>query len=262
MTSYQPQLKSALSAAVAAGNILQSYAEEAARSMIHRKESMRDIATEIDTYAEQKIVEMLSATDGLPVMAEESGMSQKVDLAKGTYWVVDPLDGTVNYVSRIPLCAVSIAFIHKGEPVVGVIYNPLLNELYYGGEELGVYKNHTRISSSRLPAEQSLCAGTFSGANHPGRDAEFDAFQKVNDATMGCLRTGSAALNLAYVAEGRLGGCFGGHSKWWDVAAGFAIARLAGAEVFYNVTDPVSHSVNYIVANKALSPVLQSIVKI
>lgn len=258
--TYQPQLKLALSAAVAAGRILQSYVDETGHPDTHRKESFRDVATEIDTYAEKKIIEMLNESSGLPIVAEESGISRPVDLATGTYWVVDPLDGTVNYISRIPLCAVSIAFIDKGKPVVGVVYNPFLNELYYGAEGLGVYKNHTRIASVKLPAEQVLCAGTFSGASHPGRDAEFGAFQKINDATMGCLRTGSAALNLAYVAEGRLGGCFGRHTKWWDVAAGFVLARLAGADVVYNIADPATHTVHYSVANETFSPQLQSMV--
>ncbi len=262
MTSYQPQLKLALSAAVAAGGILQSYVDETGRSVVHRKESFRDIATEVDTYAEQKIINILNASSDIPVVAEESGMSRKVDLATGTYWIVDPLDGTVNYVSRIPFCAVSIAYVDEGKPVVGVVYNPFQNELYYGGDGLGVYKNHTRIASLNLPAGQVLCAGTFSGANHPDRDAEFNAFQKINDATMGCLRTGSASLNLTYVAEGRLGGCFGRHTKWWDIAAGLVLARLAGADVVYTVADPLTHSVHYVVANQMVSSLIRNILDI
>lgn len=246
MTNHKTQLHTALSAAVAAGNILRLHVDDAVHRERHRKESRRDVATEIDRYAEEIAIEKIRAFDEAPILAEESGMRAKIDQEAGTFWVIDPLDGTVNYLNHVPLYAVSIAYVEAGKPVVGVIYNPALNELYYGGEELGVYKNHTRISVADRSPEESLCAMSFSGKQYgKERATEFEAFQKLNDATTGCLRSGSAALNLAYVAEGKLGGCMGRYSKLWDVAAGFAIARLAGATVDYRVADPAQHLVHY-----------------
>ncbi|MBI3634339.1 MAG: inositol monophosphatase [Candidatus Yonathbacteria bacterium] len=236
MDDYTQKLEVAIRAAVAAGNILHKHAGDAFHLTRIRKESFRDVVTEADTYAEKKIIEMIRQYDNSPIVSEEAGVVGELDEEK-SYWVVDPLDGTVNYAHHMPFYAVSIAYMEQGVPVVGVIYNPALNELFYGAKGLGVYKNHNKIATIDRKPEDALFAVSFSGKKYDSdaRLLEFVKFKEINDKTMGCLRTGSAALNLAYLAEGRLGGCVGRFNKIWDVAAGFIIAELAGAKVNHRV---------------------------
>ena len=252
-------LQYAISAAVAGGNVLRSHGDDAVHLRRRVKESPRDIATEVDDLAEKVAIERIRRFDAMPILAEESGASALIDAAKDTFWAIDPLDGTVNYVHHLPWYAVSIAYIEKGEPIVGVVYNPFLNELYYGAEGTGAFKNHKRISVAESPAQQSLCAITFSGKKYGNQHAEeFESFRTLNDETAGCLRTGSAALNLAYVAEGRLGGACGRYSRLWDVAAGFVVAKEAGASVTYEFAEPAAYLVHYAVGVSSLTDFLKS----
>lgn len=234
MIDYTKKLEIAIRAAVAAGNSLSKVSELAPSLTGVKKESFRDIATQADLYAEKKTIEIIRQHDNSPILSEEVGVIGNLD-EKKNYWVIDPLDGTVNYTHHIPLYATSIAYLAKGIPVVGVIYNPSQNELFYGAKGLGVFKNNNRINVIDRKPEDALFAMAFSGKKHDAKNRikEFKDFREVNDNTMGCLRTGSAALNLAYLAEGRLGGCLGKFNKIWDVSAGFVIAELAGAKVEY-----------------------------
>lgn len=241
-------LESAITAAVAAGNILAEHNKDIFYKFPTIKESFRDIVTEIDRYAEAKIVEILSsATPTIPILSEESGIIGARHL-KNTFWVIDPLDGTVNYFNHIPFYAVSIALMEREKPVVGVVYNPALNELYYGVEGENVYKNNQRIQVKSGKADELLFATAFSGKNYSPleRQSEFLTFGKVNDSTRGCLRTGSAAMNLCYVADGRFGGCWGKANKLWDIAAGLLLTKLSGAHVKYNIVDKKRYLVNYV----------------
>jgi len=250
VTERERNLESAITAVVAAGNILALYRQDVFHKFLTTKESFRDIVTEIDRYAETKIVEILStATPNIPILSEESGVIGAGHL-KNIFWVIDPLDGTVNYVNHIPLFAVSIALIEEQEPVAGVVYNPALNELYYGVEGGHAYKNKQRIRVKNGEPNELLFAAAFSGKNYnpSERQNEFLAFGKINDGTRGCLRTGSAAMNLCYVADGRFGGCWGKANKLWDIAAGLLLAKLSGARVGYRIVDKDKRLVNYVSA--------------
>jgi myo-inositol-1(or 4)-monophosphatase len=239
------RLEVAMSAAVEAGKLLIDRYHD--NLSVVRKESLRDVVTDVDKLAEQRIVEIVrESTGGEAMVTEESG-----DLDGGTedgFWVVDALDGTVNYVNRIPFFAVSVAFIEGGRPTVGVVYNPMQSDLYYGADGLGVFKNQAPLVNQDSPPEESLLAAAFSGKSHEpdARVEEFRLFGEINDATRGCLRTGSAAMNLALVAEGRLGGCWGKANKLWDIAAGLLLARLAGARVRAVEVDPDRRLVSYL----------------
>jgi myo-inositol-1(or 4)-monophosphatase len=239
------RLEVAMSAAVEAGKLLIDRYHD--NLSVVRKESLRDVVSEADKLAEQRIVEIVrERTGGEAMVTEESGDLDGSET--DGFWVVDALDGTVNYVNRIPFFAVSIAFIEKGEPTMGVIYNPMQSDLYYGADGLGVFKNQAPLVNQDSPPEESLFAAAFSGKSHDpaARPDEFLLFGEVNDATRGCLRTGSAAMNLALVAEGRLGGCWGKANKLWDVAAGLVLARLAGARVTTAELDPERHLISYL----------------
>lgn len=245
MNKEQPILKVAMSAAVAAGNFLLEHSNDFLKK-VSSGESLRDIVTEADMGAEKKIIKILkNYNPKISILTEESG---KMGKDKNNYWLVDPLDGTVNYVNHVPFYAVSIAFIKNNSPIVGVVYNPMESSLYYGAKGIGVYKNHEKIEVIDRKPEDCLFAVAFSGKKYDPatRDKEFLMFGKVNDSARGCLRTGSAAMNLSYLAEGRLGGCWGRANKSWDVAAGILLAELSGATVEYKVVNKEKNLISYI----------------
>lgn len=241
-------LETAIEAAVSAGNILLSHYNDVFG--VSQKESLRDVVTEVDKIAEQRIINILQDYDSdIGISTEEHG--QVLKGRRGRCWVIDALDGTVNYVNRIPFFGVSIGFIDKGRPFAGVVYNPMSEELYYGALGIGVFKNQKKLKlKDRLPQE-CLFSAAFSGKNYYNdveRKEEFLVFRKINDNSRGCLRTGSAAINLAYLAEGRFGGCWGRANKFWDVAAGLVLAELAGAKVRFSEVAKGRHLVNYLAA--------------
>ena len=223
-------IEAAIKAAISAGAILNDYYIK--KVQVSNKESSRDIVSEIDTLVENKIIEILKRyDDSISIITEEQGPIYTK--SKDTYWLVDPLDGMVNYVNHIPFFCVSIAYIEKGVIQAGAIYAPLFDDIYYGARSIGVFKNDKAIKIKESSMNESLFAVSFSGKNYDSkkRKDEFILFSKLNDISRGCLRTGSAALNLAYLAEGRFNGAWGKANKYWDIAAGLLIAELAGAKV-------------------------------
>ena len=238
-------LETALKAAVSAGNLIEERHKDILN--VSKKESLRDIVTHVDKLAENQIIDILKDYDkDIPILTEESGLVQ--GKTEKTYWIVDALDGTVNYVNHIPFYAVSIALFDKNKITVGVIFNPYSNELYYGSDDLGVFKNQKPMKIIDKVPEECLFSMAFSGKNYEAtkRVDEFLLFGKINDSSRGCLRTGSAAMNLAYLAEGKFGGCLGKANKIWDVAAGLLLAKLAGSNVQFKEVDKEKNLVNYI----------------
>lgn len=238
-------LEAAIQAAVPAGDLLMKHYQDVLK--VSNKESIRDIVTSVDQLSEQGIVESLSGFDsGLAIVSEEQGQARGRGDEKD-YWLIDALDGTVNYVNRIPVFCVSIAFVRNGNTAVGVIYNPFANDLYYGADGIGAFKNQGKLSVRDKHHSECLFSAAFSGRNYDPqrREEEYRLFGEINDQTRGVLRTGSAGMNLAWLAEGRLGGCWGKANKQWDIAAGILIAGLAGAKStcrFVNSADRiVSH---------------------
>ena len=245
--NYEKLLEIAISAAMRAGtSLMDNYRQTIP---IDTKESARDVATAVDRLAEQEVFAVLRGFDErLPILSEEHGM-QGQDTGAG-HWVVDALDGTVNYLQQVPFFCASIAYVVAGEPVVGVVYAPLVDDIYYGAKGVGVFKNQHKIKTPDRAPHESLFSVTFSGKSHDPahRLDEFALFAEVNDQSRGCLRTGSAALNLAYLAEGRFNGCWGKANKEWDISAGLLLAQLAGAQVLLACKDANLHLFNYLAA--------------
>lgn len=240
-------LETGISAAMRAGRCLMDYYRQ--DIAIQTKESVRDLSTPVDHAAENEVFRVLRNFDAtLPILSEEHGFQGAPD-GRG-HWLVDALDGTVNYLHQIPFFSVSIAFVRDGKPVVGVVYAPLVDDIYYGARGIGVFKNQRKIQTPDCPPNESLFAVTFSGKNHdPQRRAEeFALFSAANDQSRGCLRTGSAALNLAYLAEGKFNACWGKANKFWDIGAGLLLAELAGATVLAVEKDPANHLMHYLAA--------------
>lgn len=213
------------------------------------KESFRDIYSEADHAAEDCALQVLRQHDpAIAVLSEEKGYSGAA--GADDFWIVDALDGSVNYVHHVPFFSVSVAYMSAGQPLAGAIYAPLFDDLYYAQQGGGAFKNQRAIRTPDKRPEDSLFAASFSGKSFDParRDEEYAAFGEVNDHTRGCLRTGSAALNLAYLAEGRLNGCWGKAAKSWDIAAGLLIAREAGASVYAQPPSSERDRLNYIAA--------------
>lgn len=149
-------------------------------------------------------------------------------------WIVDPLDGTTNFLHAIPHFAISIALEHKGEIVAGVIYDPIKNEIFYAEKNAGAYMNNTRLRvSDRKDIDTALFA---TGLPHGARAQPYLA-QNLHDLrdflpiSAGARRMGAAALDLAYIAAGRFDGYWEYGLKAWDMAAGIIIVREAGGFV-------------------------------
>jgi myo-inositol-1(or 4)-monophosphatase len=246
MTTKLSRLEIAIKAVVDAGNLLVSHYGKI--SKLKQKESLRDVVTDIDKLSETAILNVLNKNDPeFGVLTEESGF---VGLETEDFWVVDALDGTVNYIHQVPLFSVSVSFFQGGKPVVGAVYNPLAKDLYYSELGKGCFKNQKQLTIEDTPITKNLMSMAFSGKLYKPeeRHKEFELFGKLNDNSQGCLRTGSAAINLAYVSDGHFGAAIGKASKLWDIAAGLVLAESAGAKVNFKIINKERYLVDYIVA--------------
>jgi len=193
-----------------------------------RKKRQNDFVSEVDEAAEEAIIRILR--DAYPdhgILAEESGTS---DDAKSDYvWVIDPLDGTTNFLHGFPQYCVSIGLLHKGKPTQAVIYDPNRNELFTATKGVGAYLNDRRIRVSRTDRLEDALMGTGFPFREVGHlDDYLRMFKNVTLATSGIRRPGAAALDLAWVACGRIDGFWEMGLSPWDMAAGALLVREAG----------------------------------
>jgi myo-inositol-1(or 4)-monophosphatase len=224
-------LITAIRAAHEGGKILRDFYGRLDR--VQRKDSsFREVVSEVDVLSERKIIETVQkAHPQSAVWSEEAGMIGSA--GADVLWIIDPIDGTVNYVNGIPFCAVSVACMVNGQLFVGVVHNPFTREYFYAQQGLGVWLNETPIQvSGALALAQALLSCAFSSKSNLGRDQEYLVFGRLNDLSRGCLRTGSAAMNLAYVACGKFSATWGRKLKVWDVAAGLLLVKEAGGRVW------------------------------
>jgi myo-inositol-1(or 4)-monophosphatase len=190
----------------------------------------KNLVTEVDQESERLIVRHLLGTYPDHNIVAEEGEYPQGDAS--FRWIIDPLDGTTNYAHGFPWFCVSIGLESAGELVSGVIYNPMHDELFTATKGGGAFLNGQRLHvSTRAPLQNTLLATGFpyDCANDPANNfGNFIAFQK---AARGIRRAGAAALDLAYVAAGRLDGFWELKLKPWDVAAGVLLVREAGGTV-------------------------------
>lgn len=186
--------------------------------------------TEVDKACEKMIVEKLQGTFPThDILAEEGGGMRKHSDYK---WIIDPLDGTINYSHGYPLFCVSIALEYKGQIVAGVIYEPNHNELFYAERGSGSFVNDKKISvSPQKILRQSLVSTGFAYNIHQTQKNNFNNFEKMLLSAQAVRRDGVAAVDLCYVACGRYDGFWELNLFPWDVAAGFLIVEEAGGRV-------------------------------
>ncbi len=221
------RLETAINAAVSAGDLLMDHYGKVFETK--NKESLRDVVSEIDKLSESKVISILQESDlGCTILTEEEGLIGPESTS--SRWIVDALDGTVNYIHNIPFFCVSISYWVDNKPSIGVIYNPCSGEIYYAEKGVGCFVNQRRLRLHDSELGNNLTAMAFSGkAYNPSmRPTEFRIFGQLNDLSQGCLRTGSAAMNLAYLSYGKFSLVLGKANKLWDVAAGLAIVEGAG----------------------------------
>jgi len=190
-----------------------------------------DFVSEVDRQAEATIIDMLrKAYPNHAILAEESGIQNG---QQDEYqWIIDPLDGTTNFLHGNPQFSVSIGLMHKGILQQAVVYDPLRNELYTASRGEGTLLNDRRVRVSTLAGLEGALIGTgFPYTNHEHIDSYLDSFKAILYQTAGIRRPGSAALDLAYVACGRLDGFWEIGLKPWDIAAGALLILEAGGFV-------------------------------
>lgn len=220
-----PTLNIAVRAARSAGNVIIRNLGKLDTLAIHTKDR-NDFVTEVDRQAEQEIIYILrKAFPGHGILAEESGVQEGNDYQ----WIIDPLDGTTNFLHGFPQFAVSIAMRHKGRMEHGVIYDPLRQELFTATRGGGAMLNDQRIRvTKRKTLEGSLLGTGFPFKSQQHLDAYLEMFRALFPQTAGIRRAGSAALDLAYVAAGRLDGFWEIGLSIWDMAAGVLLIQEAG----------------------------------
>lgn len=206
-----------------------------------------------DLRAEEVIFrELNKARPGYGFLMEERG---KVDGADSTHrWIVDPLDGTTNFLHANPLFAISIGLEREGQLVAGVIYNPVSDELFTAEKGKGAFMNDRRLRvAGRKKLGDALITTGMPHRGRPGHEQFKKELNVVMPEVAGLRRSGSAALDLAFVAAGRFDAYWEHNLQAWDLAAGIVIAREAGARVTQtNGKDGMLESGDILVANPTM----------
>ena len=252
----RPAINVAVRAARAAGQIILRYMNRLDGLAVIEKQR-HDYVSEVDRLAEAEIIrELKRAFPRDALLAEESGASGK----SRNVWVIDPLDGTHNYLRGFPHFAVSIGLLENGEPTLGVVYDPLRDELFTADKGNGAYLNDRRIRvGKRDGLVGALLATGFPFRQRRHLEAQLGMTRALLAEAEDIRRTGSAALDIAYVAAGRLDGFYEIGLKPWDMAAACVLVREAGGRYCdFSGRDGLPESGNLIAGNVS---VVQAIIK-
>lgn len=230
MTQLQIFLDIATEAALAAGAVLQGYLGKLEDAVIE-KGRPGDLVTAADKASEAVILEMLYRHfPQHSILAEESGKIGNQD--NEFLWAIDPLDGTTNYAHQYPFFAVSIGLLINGVPQVGVIYDPLHDELFRAAAGLGATRNRRPIKVSETSElNKSLLVSGFAYDRRETSDNNYAEFCHLTHLTQGVRRSGAASIDLAHVACGRVDGYWERGLSPWDMAAGIILLQEAGGKV-------------------------------
>ncbi len=226
--ALHPMLNIAIKAARAAGAIINRASLDIDLLKISTK-SPNDFVTEVDQAAERAVIEtILAAYPGHGILAEESGRAHGAKDSE-YLWIIDPLDGTTNFIHGFPVYAVSIALAVRGQVQQGVVYDPTRNDLFYASKGRGAFLNDKRLRVSR----RTRLADCLIGTGFPFRRGDnfkryLQMFELVSQSCAGLRRPGAAALDLCYVAAGWYDGFFETGLSPWDIAAASLMITEAG----------------------------------
>lgn len=243
-------LKVGLQTAKSAGKVLCKYWGKL--SSIRQKQFFWDLVTEADMESEKVILD--SIQKNFPThrtLSEEAGLGN-VEQSE-FLWVIDPLDGTTNYTHGYPVVAISIGLLYNHSPLLGIVYNPILNELFQAIKGEGAYLNGKKIQVSLVEElNKGLLATGFAYDRRETQENNYAEFCHLTHLSQGVRRGGAASLDLAYVAAGRLDGYWERGLKPWDVAAGALLVEEAGGKVTSYENGPIDLNSGRILATNGL----------
>ncbi len=195
-----------------------------------RKKGVNDLVSDADTETESEIIRQLKTSyPKYKVLAEESGGAIP---RQGFCWIIDPIDGTTNFIHGVPHFSISIALAENGAVIGGLVFDPMRNEMFVGENGRGAFLNDYRIRvGSTSTLEESLLSTGFPHKDRDKLDKYMEVFKTLFAQSRGIRRQGSAALDLAYVAAGRYDGFWESGLSRWDIAAGTIILAEAGGYV-------------------------------
>jgi myo-inositol-1(or 4)-monophosphatase len=233
--------------------------EDWRRRFVVKEKGRFDLVTEADVASEKAVREyLLSRFPDHRFLAEEDRSSQsRPGQDAPPTWIIDPLDGTTNYVHDCPLYCVSIGLQIQGELVAGVVYDPTRHELFWAGKGLGAWLGDLRLKVSSIATlDQALIATGFP-ADMRGQDRLLAWWRYFSLRVQAIRRTGSTAINLAYLAAGRFDGYWGFDNHVWDVAGGAVLIQEAGGKITNTDGSPYDpYAVDAVAGNALLQPIL------
>lgn len=230
-----------LKATDAAGVVIKEYFDK--QFTISNKEGINNLVTEVDHKSEAIIIDIIKSN--FPnhfILSEEVGEIAQDSEYK---WIIDPIDGTVNYANGIPICCVSIGIEKNGKMIMGAVYNPFINEFFFAEKGLGATMNDKKITVTERDDVVKSCLVTgFPYTYLDAPNGPLQVFEKFIRKGIPVRRLGSAAIDLCWVAAGRFDGFYEHKLSAWDSAAGFIIVEEAGGKVtdlkgdYYNPYQP------------------------
>lgn len=224
-------------AAHAAGSIILEFFHGSFR--IDNKDSVNNLVTEVDKLSEKVIIDIIKKHfPEHSIISEEVGeLMQESDYQ----WIIDPIDGTVNFAHGIPICCVSIGVRYKNEMLYGVVYNPMMDEFFFAEKDNGAYLNDEPIHVSEKKDFERACLVTGFPYKWPvSKEHPIRVFERFIMQGLPVRRLGSAAIDLCWVACGRFDGFWEYNLNSWDVAAGYLIVQEAGGVITNFLGEPYS----------------------
>ena len=241
MNSISPNLNIMIKAAEKASKILIRDFGEVEKLQVSIK-GPADFVTNSDKKVEKILIEELNkAKKNYSILSEEIGKIENSD--KDNFWIIDPIDGTTNFLHGVPHFAISIALRNKNEIISGLIYDPIKNEMFYAEKDNGAFLNNQRI---RVSSKKNLNECLFASGG-----------KKEIKSKLNIRKSGSAALDLAYVASGRFDGYFQNELNLWDIAAGLILVTEAGGK-----TNKLNHTtINNMRVNAASNAIYEKMLE-
>ena len=216
-----------IKAALDAGKLIKAFT--AGSFAIQSKDSVNNLVTEADHASEKLIISIIR--ESFPdhyILTEETGAHPTDSQYK---WIIDPIDGTVNFANGIPICCVSIGIEKDGEMLMGAVYNPFIEEFFFAEKDKGAFLNDQQIHVSKKNVLMESCLVTGFPYKYPESGALMETYGSFIKAGVPVRRLGSAAIDLCWVACGRFDGYYEYSLNAWDSAAGFLIVEEAGGKV-------------------------------
>ena len=221
-----------------------------------------DFVTSADKRTEEILInELQKAHPEYGIVTEETGIINKSNTKNR--WIIDPIDGTMNFMNGIPQFAISVGYEENNEIKCGVIFNPILNEMFYAEKGNGSYLNNSRIrvSSKRKIGDSLVVTGGPKGLSKI-KDKIFSEYINISNNVSNVRKFGSAALDMAYVAAGRFDGYWQRELNYWDIAAGIIIVKEAGGFVeFFDEDNNKPLKKNILATNSSIHDQLSNLIK-